>query len=306
MTLAIAVVTPKFAFVGADRRYSGVDSLQDFNAMKVCSLETSDSHGLITYAGAGARAGRVPLELSQWVTNVLRGHSRTLDQSLHAIAHAAGEQNLHKYGHGFGFAGFRDGSMSLQTVTSLPELYSLPVAGKPTKLALPPIDAPFRVINLEIPPSQQVCGIFFGSGAHHVSAKKLLDISRWSRPASTNDEAARRWAYLWAQINVAVAKKETTVGPKSVCAWRHREGGGGHLAFASDGTQEPMSGNMPTVANGIPVSDIADVFFGPMMDQLREDPDKALAMMDEMFSGPNHETAEELLKKIPTEPKTKF
>ena len=120
MTFALAMATPRIAFVAADRLYSGVDSMKGFAATKLAMLETSDGQGIITYAGAGARSGSKPFEVNGWIERVLRGANRTQDQTLQEIAAAAEEQGLHQHapGHTFGYAGFIDGRARVSAITS--------------------------------------------------------------------------------------------------------------------------------------------------------------------------------------------
>jgi hypothetical protein len=108
MTFALAMVTPRLAFVAADRRYSGAAGIKNFEGTKLVRLDTSDGHGVITYAGVGARVASRPFEISEWIEKVLRGSNRTLDQSLRVIAEASFEQRLHQLadGHTFAYAGY--------------------------------------------------------------------------------------------------------------------------------------------------------------------------------------------------------
>lgn len=303
MTLAVVVVTPQLAFAGADRKYSGVAALSEFKAAKICSLETTDARGLITFAGVGARAGAEPLELSEWVTHVLRGHKRTLDQSLHTIAAAATEQKLHRLveGHAFGFAGFVEGKMSLQTVTSRPDLFSIPVTGKPKKLDVPPSpsQSPFRVIRFNIPQNQRVLGILLGSGTRYVRGRVFLDFSRQASRASSKEVAGQRWAAMWSRLNRQVAMREVTVGAETMCAWRYAGGGGSHISYAADGSREKQSGMIPAVGQGMPISDIVGRLFGYFQEQMSDDPKDGFPEM-------NQEITDKLLRGISMNPRRKF
>lgn len=262
MTLAIAVVTPEFAFAAADRRYSGGGAEPSFKAVKICSITTTDGQGLITFAGAGARMHRTPFELSQWITHVLRGFKRTLNQSLTEIATAATEQGLQKLAggeHAFAFAGFVNGKMALQLVTSNPRLVSIPMRGKPNKVQVHGLlTAPFNVINFDIPLNKPVTLIQLGSGATLVAPRTIFDVSRQARRAGDRKASAQRWATLWAQVNRTVASREQTVSPEVVCAWTFKDGDGGQAFYAADGSREQNTFALPFVADGMPIGDIID------------------------------------------------
>lgn len=301
MTLAVVMVTPQVAFAGADRRYSGVEAVKDFKAIKICSLETTDAHGLLTFAGIGARASREPFELSEWVTHVLRGYKRTLDESLQAIAQAATEQRMHLMvpGHAFAFGGFKDRAVTLQIVTSQTALFSMETSGKSTKLEVPGEARPFRVINLNFPHRQKVAVLMLGSGAPHVNAKRLIDLARQGRRARTKEEGGARIGSLWAWINRKVSMRQADVGPECICAWRYRDGGGNHVAYAADGTREANTGMMPAVGQGMPISDIVGRLFEHMQGQLA-----ALAEGREIEM--NQEITDRLMEGLSMKPRTKF
>ncbi|BCH17233.1 hypothetical protein [Mesorhizobium sp. L-2-11] len=302
MTLSVVVITPQLAFAGADRRYSDVEALRDFKAAKICALDTADGYGLITFAGAGARASKTPFELSDWITHVLRGSGRTLDQSLHAIAKAATEQKLHTYdkgGHAFGFAGFRKGKMCLQIITSQPQLFSMPAKGKAVQLQVPHSLEPFQVININILPSRKALGFLIGSGAKHLTGGTILNLSRQARRANSKEIAGDRWAIMWAYINRLVARRESSVGPEAMCAWRFKGGGGAHIAFAADGSRERNSGSMPSVLHGLPFSDIADSLMAHFATHAAKDSSNPMPEF-------NQEILDKLMAGVSFEPKTKF
>lgn len=302
MTLAIAAVTRELAFVGADRRYSGVGALRSFKAVKVCALETSDASGLLTFAGVGARARAKPFELSDWLTQVLRGVIRTLDESLHQIALAATEQRLHSLveGHAFAFAGFKEGQRSLQLVTSNPELYAIPLVGQVAKLELGAFDAPFKVVNVDVSAVRGVRSIVLGSGVPFLPVRMIIEADRMARRAATKEKVGERWAHLWSHINRVVANREPTVGRETICAWRHRGGGGSHFELDSRGRLERSSSRaLPSVRQGLAISEISDRLLDHLLKRLETHPGDPHGDMSD-------EVVDRLMQGLSTAPDTTF
>ncbi|RWO57171.1 hypothetical protein [Mesorhizobium sp.] len=193
MTFAFAFVTRRLAFVAADRRLSGAPDAHGLLATKLCSLETSDGQGFITYAGAGARSGRKPFEVSEWIERVLRGANRTLNQTLLEIAAAAEEQRLdsHAAGHTFGYAGFVDGKPRLHAITSRDEM-RMRVKDKNS-----PVDTGghtrFRVMNFNLSDRVNNFALALGSGAQHFPPHAIMQMmARQSAKARTKEVAADR------------------------------------------------------------------------------------------------------------------
>lgn len=81
MTLAISLVTPQGIWASVDHRLTvfPTGQLLTDSSVKHVVLRCPDGAALISYTGLG-RVGRI--DLSQWIREVLRGETRTLDASL--------------------------------------------------------------------------------------------------------------------------------------------------------------------------------------------------------------------------------
>lgn len=267
MTFALAMVTARVAFVGADRLYSGVDSMKSFAATKIARLETADGHGFITYAGAGARSGSKPFEVCEWIEGVLRGANRTLDQTLREIAAAAEEQGFDKHapGHTFGYVGFIDGKARVAAITSLDQMQMRLETGAST------IDTKgqtkFRVMDLKLGPRVYSFGIALGSGAPHFLPVTIMQtMTRQAARARTKERAADRLCAWFVRMNREISAKEpATVGPQALCAWAYREGGGAHSAYDADGCRINNTSMLPLISKGFPMNQV----LGPLWEHVQ-------------------------------------
>lgn len=268
MTFAFAMVTRRIAFVAADRMYSGVGSLNGFAATKIFSLKTSDGDGFITYAGAGARSGSKPFEVSEWLERVLRGANRTLEESLQEIAIAAEEQDLdvHGPGHTFGYAGFIDTKPRLALITSQDEFR---IRNRDGSSSLPSLvgQTRFRVMNFNLGERVSRFGLALGSGARHFPPDSVMEmISRQSAKARADHLAAQRLSAWFVRTNREISAKEpATVGPEALCAWQYAGGGGAHAAYDERGQRCSNTGLLPIVSNGFPLTKLLE----PMWQQIQ-------------------------------------
>lgn len=267
MTLAISIVTRRLAFVAADRRYSGVASLNSFLANKVCRLETSDAQGLLTFAGVGARAIKgQPFELGDWVTNVLRGHNRSLDQSLEVLRAAATSQRLtsHAAGHTFVFSGFKDKQTPiLRVITALDQLQMVEFSRAETRTTHALAGDNFRTANIEIG-KRKLTTFVAGSGGPLLKVSDLRSLVRHILRAPTKEAEVQRLCALTTDVIRNVSSVESTVGPEVTCAWVFQEGGGAHATYDAQGKRDNSSGMLPSVTQGMPITDMMRLI-GPMM-----------------------------------------
>lgn len=309
MTLILAAVTPRVAAIAADRRYSVRGGAATLKATKIVKIETNDAWGQLAYAGVGSRMGAKPFELSQWVTQVLRGYRCTLDQALHLLARAATEQQLHRHspqGHEFVFTGFQSSKPVLQVITTAAQIQTINLAdGKanaPSALTAP---GPFRVVNLEIGRSP---AFFYasGSGATFIRPIDLIAAWRSARKAGTPNDAARRLSARLAAIVRRISALEPTVGPDVLCAWTLPGKGGATLSFDLSGKTSSNTDPIPTLAAGIPVHELIAAIAPPIFKQMEE-----WMLASERGEDPPEMTVDKeqmnrLVRQVSLTPKTKF
>jgi hypothetical protein len=303
MTLAIALVTREIAIIGADRLYSGAN-LAHFSATKICRLETSDAQGFITYAGVGARPGRDPFELSEWITWVLRGVDRNLDQSLDELMQVAERQFRgipQSAGHTFVFAGFREKAPTLQVITRHNVLRGTNFRTPKEVQEINIGDSKLKRVNIEVGGTTTYV---LGSGAREVKQSDLLALGRIVRGGADAHQGVRRAAAKLAQMIQIASRREPTVGAASLCAWIPRDGGGAHAAFGSDAKRLGNTELLPNVTRGAPISDVFRLIGPSLMEQ-------SAAMFEAMQEGreaspPDMTQVNELLKTLQREPREKF
>jgi hypothetical protein len=241
--------------------------MKGFAATKIARLETADGHGFITYAGAGARSGSKPFEVSEWVERVLRGANRTLDQTLREIAAAAEEQGLDKHapGHTFGYAGFINGKPRVSAITSLDQMQMRLETGNST--ADVKGETRFRVMNFNLGPRVHHFGIALGSGALHFPPVGVMQMmTRRAARAKTKEAAIERLCAWSVRMNREISAKEpTTVGPEAVCAWAFAEGGGGRSAYDANGERINNTGMLPLISKGFPLNQL----LGPLWEHVQ-------------------------------------
>ena len=271
MTLAIAVVTPRVACVAADRRYSGVGALRDTLGTKLCRVDTSDSNGFMTYAGVGARAYQQPLEVSRWLTNVLRGYNRTLEQTLEHVRSAATRQGLLRLqaGHSFLYAGFRNGQPTIQMVTGQDGITMKQFARQRTLERHALQGSGFKRVNLNMG-ERSVATFAIGSGAPLMDQAMVLQGIRSARRLKHNYEEGGRLATVLSHVIRAVSKLEPTVGPEVVCAWTYAGGGGSHVHYDSQGRRAGNGEGIPSVERGFPMSEMFELIAPMLFSQMND------------------------------------
>ncbi len=72
--------------MAADRRLTYPDGRYCDNATKIFRLSTADAEALVAYSGLGATSSG--LELSQWLSNTLRGRNMTIEDSINLVANS--------------------------------------------------------------------------------------------------------------------------------------------------------------------------------------------------------------------------
>lgn len=263
MTFAIAIVLPTTVMVAADRRLmSSHPRLKRQLATKMCRVETTDAHGLITYAGTGAILRRsLPFELSDWIAKVLRGQTLTFVQAMAKIAYAATEQKLTKWAknHTFMFAGFHNDRPLIHLITA--EKHSDEAERHKRRHGID-----FVGMN------------FFGSGAYPIGTGRASVGA--GRPlyrlasALSQSEGSTTYRYramaLLSEVVRDVSKRHQDVSPECVCCWYDRRKTGDARIYDAQGRLIQNGEAVPAVAGGWDVGEVMR-HIEPIMTALMEE-----------------------------------
>lgn len=264
MTLIVAATGRESLWLLADRRlsYQGRDPKDD--ARKLMFLETKDGVAILGYSGLGETA--LGTEPADWMSAVLRGRLLSLEHSLGALADAIKKQipphlaRLPKrasLAHNVIAPAFVDGEARLYTIDleispdrrSYRFRYTRHVTGR----SLP---AKPRTPRLAIA----------GSGALYLMEHKtwMRDLLRVLKAYDRGQLSANAVADRFAALNGEVydGLEDKTVGPRSIVAWRNREGGahrggGGHQCYTGT-VRDASSPNLPNIGNGMDIRAIVD------------------------------------------------
>lgn len=262
MTLVLSLHTNDAIWLLTDRRLSdGRGPIRD-DACKTMVLETTDGVALLGYAGLGATSqGTQP---SDWMSNVLRGRSGTIENALGVLADSVRDklpEHLRRFPrqfaptHAIVVPAFVENELRLYTIGLNLDASGIPVVN-------------FRKLNHEIKPNvvkpHMACTA--GSGARIVFQQKhtLASIRRLAEAHDKGRISAVAVADELAKLNLFVHQKltDTTVGPRCIVTWRYRQGGvhqgGGGHQFYSKSVRDSSSSAIPTIANGMDVRALID------------------------------------------------
>jgi len=299
MTFAIAIATREAVMVAADRRLSGTARVAGHAATKVCRIGTANSHGIMTYAGAGARVSAQPFEISTWLERLLRGHIGDHNATMQEIEKAANEQCLAKLGpnHAFAFAGFMDGKPLIDILMSeklTPEIEKEKEAR----------GTDFWRFRTMVPPGKNgFCTIGTGNASFkrdrlaHRAAKYL---KRSSRVPAYRDRAAA----LMSMIVRNISQQHADVSPECVCCWTDTQKTGQIWIFDAHGQRMENGEPVPIVDRGWDVSEMSK-HIGPLTEKW-----VAQALEARLAGRPipeiDREAMQAALAKIDLTPKRKF
>ncbi len=279
MTLVLTVNGPETIWVLVDRRLTCRGRALKENARKIMFLETSDGVAILAYTGLGATA--VGTEPADWMSSVLRGHRRTLLQSLGALAralkrelpaHVVGVPGRGAFGHSVVVPAFLDNEIGL---------YSIDMAFGPDRknyqfrYTRHAIDRPS--VGMLDPPRFTLAG----SGGLYLAREMgwRRDLLRMIKAHDRGQVSAKAVTLHLAGLNKKVHAGITdgSVGPRCIVAWRNKKngvhkGGGGHRSFTGT-EQDATTPSLPTIANGMDMTAISEVIM-PQMVRLFEVADK--------------------------------
>lgn len=248
MTFAIALVLPQACMVAADRKLSSnLLALSRHKAIKICRIETTDAHGLMTYAGAGATLRNAkPFDLSHWIASVLRGQMLNFEQAMATIAIAATEQRLTRFAknHTFMFAGFVRGKPLVHLVTA--EQYT--EKSERVKSA-----HGIDYVGVNFFPEAGKGGAYpIGTGRRSAFALRRTIYRATSSLKKSVDSRIHRYRAmaLLAQVVRIVSKHHADVSPDCVCCWADQLKTGEVRSYNEGGHLLQQGESIPAVAGG--------------------------------------------------------
>lgn len=285
MTFVLGAVSPKSAWLVADRRLSSRGRAVSDSANKIMVLETTDGLALLAYAGIGRTVGRT--EPSEWMARVLRGINAPLEQSL-SILRDAVVKRLPKHlagtplefpSHTIIAVGFKDKTPRVYTIDLMVQRNPARLHHRFTRHITP------AIAKLGPRAERGVLLVAGGSGAQALLAApgfeaKTKLVRRLVRAVDSGQISASAVAAQLAKLNLGVSATtaDQSVGHKSIVVWRLLAGGGGHDYF--DGMRsEAFQGfaTLPIISHGMDMGAMFEAISRPMMEAFeRSGPEQLL------------------------------
>jgi len=302
MTFAVVLASRTAIWACADRQLTDKQNPRrsSKSGVKIVAIETPDAVALLTYAGVGSVRDT---QVSQWVYRTLRGlNNIPLERSLEHIADA-GRRRLVQYAkresidHFFTAAAIRDGKHYV---------YDIDLRKNPP------------LIIRRIPKTRNQVKIgMSGSGGLYVyryEFSRLKWLARLIRQYEREKVSAEFVARQLASLNVSISARaradgNNTVSPESIVIHRHPKGkraGGRQWCFDANGnTIDDLDAAVPTLANGMPVSEITAAIMRHTLQQMRT-PTPDGKPRHHFEAWPDAATTQALLDRIPDTPDDKF
>jgi len=264
VTLVLTINGPDSIWVLADRRLSWKARPPKDNARKVMLLETTDGVAILGYAGLGATA--IGTEPADWMSAVLRSRNLSLEQSLGVLAEAM-KKHLPRHMVRLPGDGPAHNVFVPAFVGAESRLYTVDLVFVPDRKSYS-----FRYTRhvLTTPSGTNKTPRFglAGSGGLYLTRNKMWirSLLRVFRAHERGKVSPRAVADHLAKLNneVHLGITDQSVGPSCIVAWRYRrgdvhKGGGGHQ-FYTGTTADINSPCLPTIAHGMDIKAIVDVF----------------------------------------------
>lgn len=268
MTFAVVLASRTAIWACTDRQLTDIRNAgrSSKSGVKITSIETRDGVALLVYAGIG----RVrDTQVSQWVYRTLRSLNLPLERLLEHVSDAAQRRlapHVRRVGstHFFIAAAIRDRRHYL---------YEIDLRTSPP-----------QVIRYEPRTRGQVRIGITGSGAIYAlrhERSRMISIARSIRQYERGNVSAKFIASQLASLNAAISARayadgDNTVSPEAIVIHRHpnsQKSGGQQWCFDAAGKQyNDPDATVPTVANGLPVSDIVGALMGEMRQRMRATP----------------------------------
>lgn len=211
------------------------------NSMKHVALRCPDGVALIAYAGIGLM--KPDIEISDWIREILRGETRTVDESLVFIREAAtrdlGPALAGRYHHMFTVGAFLNGKPWLAQIRN----FSVPSPLSPG----PPLPE-FMTVAERVPSSGVVST--FGASVSSRDGKRL------DRIANRRPRKPKQFMDLLASVSQATAKKlSKTVSPHCLVTYAPPTGEPLKALFYAAGGP-PSAKASPFLLFGIDITDL--------------------------------------------------
>ncbi|MCZ6718844.1 MAG: hypothetical protein O6944_06820 [Gammaproteobacteria bacterium] len=272
MTLVVTVNGPDSIWLLADRRLSFNKARPPKDdACKVMFLETTDGVAILGYAGLGATS--LGTEPADWMSAALRGRKLSLEQSLGVLAEATKKQLPRYMIRMPGSGGPAHSVIATSFVGEEPKLYTIDLVFAPDRKSYN-----FRytrqVVEKPLVDRQMTPRLALGgSGALFLTKNRkwkrsLLRIVRAHDRGQVSPHAVSDYlANLNHEVHLGVV--DQSVGPRCIVAWRNRKSGfhkgGGGLQFYTGTTRDASSMCLPTIANGMDISALANMLMPQVM-----------------------------------------
>lgn len=255
----------------ADRRLSYKGRGPKDDARKLMFLETVDGVAILGYAGLGATA--LGTEPADWMSNVLRGRNLPLEQSLMVLADAMRKQFPRHMARMPGPGAPAHAVVATAFLNGEVRVYAIELVFAPDRK-----DFSFRCTR-PVPPgpvarTPQLA--FAGSGARHLAQdrQRIRSLLRLVRAYDRDKVSSTAVADYLATLNLEVHKKDGTVGPRCIVAWRNKKGsnkeGGGQWYYTGE-TRDVAGTDMrclPTITNGMDVRALAAFLIPRTLDKM--------------------------------------
>jgi hypothetical protein len=243
-----------------DRRLSVGDGTYRDDARKIMVLATDDGTALLGYAGLGATAAGT--EPADWMTAVLRGRTRSVEESLETLAKASLNQlpnHLKTLPRGMAQAHY---ILASAIVNDESRFYSIEVCfdhmGKP-QLRLIKHSTTISA-SLELAPRIGVGGS--GMSYFNENKKLIRPLLTYVKAYDGGKLSPKMVANYLAKVNeeVSCGTTDGTVGTECLVAWRSRkdsntQGGGGFESYPQL-KREPGGVVLPTIGYGMEISSL--------------------------------------------------
>jgi hypothetical protein len=251
MTLVLGVLGRKHIWLLTDRRLSAKGRVPRDDGCKLALIEMSDGVAIVGYAGLGAtRAG---IEPSAWINAAFRNKNGTVLQFITALASASAAEFPRHLAQFPSDYPRRQLIAAVCLVAGKPIMYTIGIGKKVG-------DAQFsaKIAKPMLPSGRAARIVAAGLGADILSADR-----RWIRPLLRLVTAVdrgrinpRQVSTQLAQINVMVSEQTTTVGPRSIVAFRISPSGGGHHGYTGN-QRDDSSPQVPQLFRGFDIGAFA-------------------------------------------------